>query len=151
MDEPTTGLHLEDIRKLAAVFDRLVDAGHTLVLIEHNLDVVKLADWVIDLGPEAGDAGGEVVAMGRPEEVAAVDRSHTGVWLRTVLPDWNAPSGAKRSAHRAATTIATPAGRRHSRASEARARAQSTRAVAPGQRSGQPIDFALPRTKFPGL
>jgi excinuclease ABC subunit A len=99
MDEPTTGLHLEDIRKLSSVFDRLVDAGHTLVLIEHNLDVIKLADWVIDLGPEAGAGGGEVVAMGRPEEVAAVQGSHTGHWLRTVLPDWNAASGARRAAH----------------------------------------------------
>ncbi|MFL5574868.1 MAG: excinuclease ABC subunit UvrA [Gemmatimonadaceae bacterium] len=88
MDEPTTGLHLEDIRKLAHVLDRLVDAGHTLVLIEHNLDVIKLADWVVDLGPEAGSGGGELVAMGRPEEVAAVEASHTGRWLRTVLPDW---------------------------------------------------------------
>ena len=86
MDEPTTGLHLEDIRRLAQVFDRLVDAGHTLVLIEHNLDVIKLADWVIDLGPEAGDAGGRVVVEGRPEEVAAAPQSHTGRWLRTVLP-----------------------------------------------------------------
>jgi excinuclease ABC subunit A len=86
MDEPTTGLHLDDIRKLAQVFDRLVDAGHTLVLIEHNLDVIKLADWVIDLGPEAGDRGGETVAAGRPEEVARVEASHTGRWLRTVLP-----------------------------------------------------------------
>ncbi len=86
MDEPTTGLHLDDIRKLAQVFDRLVDAGHTLVLIEHNLDVIKVADWVIDLGPEAGDRGGEIVAMGRPEDVAHVDSSHTGRWLRTVLP-----------------------------------------------------------------
>ena len=86
MDEPTTGLHLEDINKLAQVFDRLVDAGNTLVLIEHNLDVIKLADWVIDLGPEAGDRGGEIVAEGRPEEVARVDASYTGRWLRTVLP-----------------------------------------------------------------
>src|SRR5215212_9683392 len=86
MDEPTTGLHLDDIRKLAHVFNRLVDAGHTLVLIEHNLDVIKLADWVIDLGPEAGDRGGEVVAAGRPEEVARVEASYTGQWLRTVLP-----------------------------------------------------------------
>ena len=86
MDEPTTGLHLDDIRKLAQVFDRLVDAGHTLVLIEHNMDVIKLADWVIDLGPEAGDRGGEVVAAGRPEEVARVPASYTGQWLRTVLP-----------------------------------------------------------------
>ncbi|HEX7121905.1 MAG TPA: excinuclease ABC subunit UvrA, partial [Gemmatimonadaceae bacterium] len=85
MDEPTTGLHLEDVRKLAEVFDRLLEAGHTLVLIEHNLDVIKLADWVIDLGPEAGEAGGEVVAMGPPEEVARVPASHTGRWLRTVL------------------------------------------------------------------
>jgi excinuclease ABC subunit A len=87
MDEPTTGLHLEDIRRLAQVFDRLVDAGHTLVLIEHNLDVIKLADWVIDLGPEAGDRGGEIVASGRPEDVARVEQSHTGRWLRTVLRD----------------------------------------------------------------
>ena len=85
MDEPTTGLHLEDIRRLAQVFDRLVDAGHTLVLIEHNLDVIKLADWVIDLGPEAGDRGGRVIAAGRPEEVARIEDSHTGRWLRTVL------------------------------------------------------------------
>jgi excinuclease ABC subunit A len=86
MDEPTTGLHLEDIRKLADVMDRLVDAGHTLVLIEHNLDVIKLADWVIDLGPEAGDRGGEIVAMGRPEEILDVEGSHTGRFLRRVLP-----------------------------------------------------------------
>ena len=86
MDEPTTGLHLEDIQKLAQVFDRLVDAGNTLVLIEHNLDVIKLADWVIDLGPDAGLHGGEIVASGRPEDVAANDKSHTGRWLRTVIP-----------------------------------------------------------------
>jgi excinuclease ABC subunit A len=85
MDEPTTGLHLEDIRKLARVFERLIDQGHTLVIIEHNLDVIKLADWVIDLGPEAGDAGGELVAMGRPEEIALVEGSHTGRWLRPLL------------------------------------------------------------------
>ncbi|MDB4887748.1 MAG: excinuclease subunit [Gemmatimonadetes bacterium] len=114
MDEPTTGLHLEDIRRLAQVFDRLVDAGHTLVLIEHNLDVIKLADWVIDMGPEAGDAGGEVVAMGRPEEVAAVVGSHTGEWLRTVLPDWDKPSGAKRAAH-AGVVKTAPAARKRAR------------------------------------
>jgi excinuclease ABC subunit A len=107
MDEPTTGLHLEDIRKLAQVFDRLVDAGHTLVLIEHNLDVVKLADWVIDLGPEAGSAGGEVVAMGRPEEIAGVAGSYTGEWLRTVLPDWNTATGVRRAEHAGKPNIAT--------------------------------------------
>ena len=85
LDEPTTGLHLEDIRKLATVLDRLVDAGHTVVLIEHNLDVIKLADWVIDLGPDGGSAGGRLVAMGRPEEVAAIAESHTGRWLAPLL------------------------------------------------------------------
>ncbi|HEY0779369.1 MAG TPA: excinuclease ABC subunit UvrA [Gemmatirosa sp.] len=85
MDEPTTGLHLEDVRKLAQVFDRLVEAGHTLLLIEHNLDVIKLADWVIDVGPEAGDEGGQIVAMGRPEAIMAEPRSHTGRFLQRVL------------------------------------------------------------------
>jgi excinuclease ABC subunit A len=85
MDEPTTGLHLEDIRKLAKVFDRLLEQGHTLVLIEHNLDVIKLADWVIDLGPEGGIGGGKVIAMGRPEDVARVRESHTGRWLAPLL------------------------------------------------------------------
>jgi len=85
LDEPTTGLHLEDIRKLAKVFDRLLEQGHTLVLIEHNLDVIKLADWIIDLGPEGGISGGKVVAMGRPEDVARVEESHTGRWLAPLL------------------------------------------------------------------
>jgi excinuclease ABC subunit A len=93
MDEPTTGLHLEDIRKLARVFERLLDNGHTLLVIEHNLEIMKLADWIIDLGPEAGAGGGRLVAMGRPEEVAAVAGSHTGLWLRTVL---EAPREQKR-------------------------------------------------------
>jgi excinuclease ABC subunit A len=85
MDEPTTGLHLEDIRKLADVLDRLVDAGHTLILIEHNLDVIKLADWIVDLGPDGGINGGQVVAMGRPEEIVRVRESHTGRWLAPML------------------------------------------------------------------
>ena len=85
MDEPTTGLHLEDIRKLSKVFDRLLEQGHTVVLIEHNLDVIKLADWIIDLGPEGGIAGGLVVAMGRPEDVANVEESYTGRWLAPLL------------------------------------------------------------------
>src|SRR5215204_195692 len=97
MDEPTTGLHLEDIRKLAGVMDRLVDAGHTLVLIEHNVDVIKLADWIIDLGPEAGDGGGQIVAMGRPEEVARVEASHTGRWLKAAL---EGPTAAAKKAPR---------------------------------------------------
>ena len=85
MDEPTTGLHLEDIRRLARVFDRLLDHGHTIVIIEHNLDVIKLADWIIDLGPDGGDRGGHVVVMGRPEEIIKVAESHTGRWLAPLL------------------------------------------------------------------
>jgi excinuclease ABC subunit A len=85
LDEPTTGLHFDDVRKLLSVLDRLVDAGNTVVVIEHNLDVVKTADWIIDLGPEGGDAGGELVASGSPEEVAADPRSYTGHFLAEVL------------------------------------------------------------------
>ena len=85
LDEPTTGLHLDDVRVLMQVLDRLVDAGHTVVVIEHHLDVIKRADWVIDLGPDAGAAGGRVVAQGTPEDVAAVAASHTGRYLRPLL------------------------------------------------------------------
>jgi len=86
LDEPTTGLHFADIQRLLDVLHRLTDAGNTVIVIEHNLDVIKTADWVIDLGPEGGDAGGEVVAQGTPEEVARVPASHTGRCLRNVLP-----------------------------------------------------------------
>jgi excinuclease ABC subunit A len=82
LDEPTTGLHLDDVRVLINVLDRLVDAGNTVVVIEHHLDVIKRADWVIDLGPEAGDAGGRVVAQGTPEQIAGCPDSHTGRYLR---------------------------------------------------------------------
>jgi excinuclease ABC subunit A len=85
LDEPTTGLHFDDVRKLLSVLDRLVDAGNTVVVIEHNLDVVKTADWIIDLGPEGGDAGGEVVAAGPPELVARDRGSYTGRFLAEVL------------------------------------------------------------------
>nr|HOP39631.1 ATP-binding cassette domain-containing protein [Geobacteraceae bacterium] len=85
LDEPTTGLHFHDIAKLLEVLHRLVEAGNTVVIIEHNLDVIKTADYLIDLGPEGGDRGGEVIAVGTPEEVAAVTRSHTGQFLRKML------------------------------------------------------------------
>src|SRR6266480_3207321 len=86
LDEPTTGLHFADIEKLLEVLQRLVDAGNTVLVIEHNLDVIKQSDWVIDLGPEGGEAGGEVVATGTPEQVADVDESATGQYLRELLP-----------------------------------------------------------------
>lgn len=85
LDEPTTGLHLDDVRVLINVLDRLVDAGHTVLIIEHHLDVIKRADWVIDLGPEAGPGGGLVVAQGTPEQVAQVAQSHTGRYLASAL------------------------------------------------------------------
>jgi excinuclease ABC subunit A len=85
MDEPTTGLHIDDVKKLLAVLQRLVQAGNTLVVVEHNLDVIKSADWVIDLGPEGGDAGGRIVAEGRPEEVMSNPASMTGRCLSRVL------------------------------------------------------------------
>ena len=85
LDEPTTGLHFEDVRKLLEVLHELVDQGNTVVVIEHNLDVIKTADWIIDIGPEGGDGGGEIVATGTPEEVAQVARSHTGRYLREIL------------------------------------------------------------------
>ncbi|RJP42538.1 MAG: excinuclease ABC subunit UvrA [Desulfobacteraceae bacterium] len=85
LDEPTTGLHMDDIRKLLEVLDRLVEAGNTVIVIEHNLDVIKVADHIIDLGPEGGDGGGQVVATGTPEAVARVKDSHTGLFLQRVL------------------------------------------------------------------
>jgi excinuclease ABC subunit A len=86
LDEPTTGLHFADIEKLLEMLQRLVDAGNTVLVIEHNLDVIKQADWIVDLGPEGGEAGGEVIATGTPEQVAEVDGSFTGEFLRAALP-----------------------------------------------------------------
>ena len=104
LDEPTTGLHFEDIRKLLRVLDSLVDKGNTVIVIEHNLDVIKMADWIIDMGPEGGHKGGTIVAVGTPEELAETPESYTGEWLRRPLGlDGTAAGGA------AATT--RPAGR----------------------------------------
>jgi len=86
LDEPTTGLHFDDIRRLLRVLDRLVEAGNTVVVIEHNLDVIRTADWIVDMGPEGGDGGGRVVAQGTPEEVAAAKESYTGRYLAPLLP-----------------------------------------------------------------
>ena len=85
LDEPTTGLHFEDVKRLLDVLQRLVDLGNTVIVIEHQLDVIKSADWVIDMGPEGGSKGGQVVAVGTPEEIAASELSHTGQWLQAAL------------------------------------------------------------------
>jgi excinuclease ABC subunit A len=85
LDEPTTGLHFDDIRKLLAVLNRLVDVGNTVLVIEHNLDVIKSADWIVDLGPEGGEAGGYVMAAGTPEEIAATPDNWTGAYLKPLL------------------------------------------------------------------
>jgi excinuclease ABC subunit A len=96
LDEPTTGLHFDDIAKLLTAFKKLVEAGHTLLVIEHNLDVIKTADYVIDLGPEGGEGGGEVIAIGTPEQVAQIEASHTGRALRQVLADGRSNAYAAR-------------------------------------------------------
>ncbi len=85
LDEPTTGLHFDDVKRLLAVLHRLVDQGNTVLVIEHNLDVIKTADWIVDTGPEGGDGGGEVVAMGTPEDIAQHKSSHTGKFLKPML------------------------------------------------------------------
>jgi excinuclease ABC subunit A len=85
LDEPTTGLHFEDVRRLLMVLHRLVDQGNTVLVIEHNLDVIKTADWIIDLGPEGGNGGGEIIAIGTPEQVAEIQRSHTGQFLKDIF------------------------------------------------------------------
>jgi excinuclease ABC subunit A len=85
LDEPTTGLHFEDVRKLLEVLHALVDQGNSIVVIEHNLEVIKTADWILDLGPEGGDGGGQIVAAGTPEDIAAAPGSHTGRFLAPLL------------------------------------------------------------------
>jgi excinuclease ABC subunit A len=96
LDEPTTGLHFDDVARLLSVLGRLADTGNTVVVIEHNLDVIKSADWVIDLGPEGGDAGGDLVVAGTPEDVAASPESHTGRYLQRVLPEAAKPTARRR-------------------------------------------------------
>ena len=85
LDEPTTGLHFDDIARLISCFNALIDSGNSVVIIEHNLDVIKCADYVIDLGPEAGEAGGDIIGAGTPETIASISTSHTGQFLRPYL------------------------------------------------------------------
>jgi excinuclease ABC subunit A len=98
LDEPTTGLHFQDIEQLLSVLHRLRDHGNTVVVIEHNLDVIKTADWVIDLGPEGGDRGGEIIARGTPEQVAAMPHSYTGQFLDRMLKHQRRPAAQRKSA-----------------------------------------------------
>jgi excinuclease ABC subunit A len=124
LDEPTTGLHFEDIRKLLLVLGRLVDAGNTVLVIEHNLDVIKTADWLVDMGPEGGNRGGLVVAEGTPEEVAAHPDSYTGQFLKPLLVDTPAKQPAKRAARKGAAKKSAAAG---SGRAAARSRATAAR------------------------
>ena len=98
LDEPTTGLHFADIQRLLEVLQRLVEAGNSVVVIEHNLDVIKTADQVIDMGPEGGEEGGRLMAAGTPEEIAAVEESHTGAFLRELVEAKPAKGGRRRAA-----------------------------------------------------
>ena len=88
LDEPTTGLHFDDIKMLLKVLNQLVDKGNTVIVIEHNMDVIKTADWIIDLGPEGGDEGGRVIAEGTPEHIAKMENSYTGKFLKKELVHW---------------------------------------------------------------
>jgi excinuclease ABC subunit A len=108
LDEPTTGLHFADVEKLLTVLHRLVDAGNTVIVIEHNLDVVKTADWIIDLGPDGGDAGGEVVAAGTPEMIAGEPRSATGIYLRPIIGAAAGNGSRPHRPERAAAVVEAP-------------------------------------------
>src|SRR5699024_11018077 len=130
LDEPTTGLHFDDIRRLMAVLDGLVAKGNTVMVIEHNLDVIKCADWVIDLGPEGGSGGGLVVAEGTPEDVAKVPASHTGHFLAELLGTDATPSFVP------VTEITTPA---RPKARSARRKAAARKQKRQREDSAQPV------------
>jgi excinuclease ABC subunit A len=125
LDEPTTGLHFRDIQKLLEVLNKLVATGNTVLVIEHNLDVIKTADWIIDMGPEGGDGGGTVVAVGTPEQVAEVAKSHTGQFLKKVLQQVGYLDRPEPS----------PNGKEHGASSEPEAKARAPRKSAPRKKA----------------
>ena len=134
LDEPTTGLHFADVKKLIEVLQGFVEAGNTVIVIEHNLDVIKTSDWLIDIGPEGGAGGGRIVIEGTPEEVAACSESYTGVALRTVLPGFKLKAGAK---SKAAKTKADPF-----------IMSQTIRITGAAQHNLQGFDLEVPREKM---
>jgi len=135
LDEPTTGLHFADVKKLIEVLQGFVEAGNTVIVIEHNLDVIKTSDWIIDIGPEGGAGGGRIVIEGTPEEVAACDESYTGIALRTVLPGFKRKGGAKKG--KSAKTKADPF-----------ILSQKIRIVGAAQHNLQGIDLEVPREQM---
>jgi excinuclease ABC subunit A len=158
LDEPTTGLHFEDIRKLLLVLQGLVDKGNTVIVIEHNLDVVKSADWIIDMGPEGGSGGGLVVTEGTPEQVAADPDSYTGQFLAPVLsghppvavgepspqPETAPPAPRAKKSARKATGVGTARSGDKARTSEA---ASSARAASSGRRTTSRTKSTAPTRK----
>jgi excinuclease ABC subunit A len=130
LDEPTTGLHFEDIRKLLLVLGRLVDAGNTVLVIEHNLDVIKTADWLVDMGPEGGSRGGMVVAEGTPEAVAANPESYTGQYLAPLLDGRHAKQPSRKRPASEAPVGRGPAAVKKAPAKKAAAKKAATRARA---------------------
>ena len=149
LDEPTTGLHFEDVRKLLEVLHSLVDTGNTVVVIEHNLDVVKTADWVLDLGPEGGDGGGELVAYGTPEDIAACTDSWTGKHLAETFRRQDERRAARNKRLRAeGTSKAKPAAKPKKAAAKAPAKAKAAarpKAKAPAKAATK----ATPKAKSP--
>ncbi len=149
LDEPTTGLHFADVEKLLDVLHELTDQGNTVVVIEHNLEVIKTADWIVDLGPEGGDAGGEIVASGPPEAIVKEKRSYTGAFLKPVL------ARARRQPARSPASPSPRSSRGCSRSTLPPARARRATASAPSRRSiraGRPRRYALaPRQRHPAV
>jgi excinuclease ABC subunit A len=108
LDEPTTGLHFDDVRKLLEVLHRLTDLGNTVIIIEHNLDIIRNADYILDMGPEGGEGGGRIIAHGTPEQIATVAASHTGSFLARYYTSHNPPLGSQAFASRNGTSHAGP-------------------------------------------